>query len=401
LGIYAKYLDSGLGADMNKLGAERKKQLERIAKLRKRDVLAYAVDVSKNKSPISINYTDLLPLSDQLSNLKADAIDIILETPGGAGETAEDIVKLLRGKYKNVGVIVPGMAKSAGTLIAMAADEILMEPVSALGPIDAQIAWQGKQFSAHALLDGMEKIKKEVIATGSLNKAYVPILQNISPGELQNAEHALDFSRDLVANWLCTYKFREWTTHSSTGQPVTADERKQRAWEIASELRDQSVWKTHGRSLKIEDLRKMRLTIIDYSTQADLADAIRRYYTLLQMTFASNVYKVFETPTSQIFRMEAVQGPVLFGPSVPGMGQVSPLPLPNGANSIEAQVGCAKCGTKFVVQARLDKNAPKLPGAIQFPANNLIKCPGNGCTEVHNLKPLRDQLQAQGRTIVS
>ena len=157
MGLYAEYLDLGIGSDSARLAAERKKQIARIAAIRGRDVLAYAVDVTKSKSPININYTDLLPITDQLSNLASTSIDIILETPGGSGETAEDIVKLLRGKYQKVGVIVPGMAKSAGTLIAMAADEILMDAMSALGPIDAQISWQGKQFSADALLEGMEK----------------------------------------------------------------------------------------------------------------------------------------------------------------------------------------------------------------------------------------------------
>ena len=277
-------------------------------------MLAYAVDVTKVKSPININYTDLLPITDQLSNLASTSIDIILETPGGSGETAEDIVKLLREKYQQVGVIVPGMAKSAGTLIAMAADEVLMEAMSALGPIDAQISWQGKQFSADALLEGMEKIKKEVIATGTLNRAYVPILQNISPGELQNAENALD-ARDLVADWLCSYKFKDWHTHSSTKKQVTADERKERAQQIADQFRDHSRWKTHGRSLKIDDLRQMKLYVTDYSSTPELANAIRRYYTLLQMTFATNIYKIFETPSSQIIRMEVVQFQNIFGPT--------------------------------------------------------------------------------------
>lgn len=395
MGMYSDYLDSGLGADYHKLGLERKKQLARIAAIRKRDVLAYAVDVTKSKSPINVNYTDLLPITDQLSGLKNDAIDLILETPGGSGETAEDIVRLLRGKYKNVGVIVPGMAKSAGTLIAMAADEILMEPMSSLGPIDAQITWQGKQFSAHSLIEGVEKIKREVLSTGTLNKAYVPILQNISPGELQNAEHALTFASDLVTEWLANYKFKDWTAHRSNGAPVTSEERKQRAKEIADQLRDQSRWKTHGRSLKIEDLRQMRLDITDYSQNADLADAIRRYYTLLQMTFTSNVYKIFETPSSQIFRMEVIQTQALIGPSTP-----SPS-VPANAKSIEVKGGCQKCGTGFVIQARFDRSAPQKAGALQFPADNLLKCPGPNCKEVHDLTLLREQIQNQsGRQIV-
>ena len=212
-----------------------------------------------------------MPFQDQISNLSGTRIDIILETPGGSGEIVEDIVKLLRSKYESIGVIVPGVAKSAGTIFAMGGDEILMEPASALGPIDAQIVYQGKVFSAHALLEGMKKIKDEVTQTGTLNKAYIPILQNISPGELQHAENAYDFARDLVMDWLVKYKFKNWMTHSSTGAPVTDDERKARAREIAERLRDHGKWKTHGRSVKIDDLRAMKLLVNDYSQDPGFA----------------------------------------------------------------------------------------------------------------------------------
>lgn len=70
-------------------------------------------------------------------------------------------------------MIVQGYAKSAGTIIAMSADEIFMDAASSLGPIDAQIQWQGKVFSADALLEGMKRIKKEVEDTGILNKAGI------------------------------------------------------------------------------------------------------------------------------------------------------------------------------------------------------------------------------------
>ena len=157
------------------LTAERKKLLLQISKLRGgRDVLVYAADLNKTNAPISINYSDLLPVNDQLSNLKGTALDIILATPGGSGEVVEDIVRLVRGKYPDVAMIIPGWAKSAGSIMAMSGDEILMEPASALGPIDAQMTWQGKMFSADALLEGVEKIKKEVESTGVLNKAYIP-----------------------------------------------------------------------------------------------------------------------------------------------------------------------------------------------------------------------------------
>src|SRR5580658_5745100 len=191
MGIYTEYLEKFASGNFDELSAERKTQLKRISELRGRDVLVFAADINKGIQQISIDYSDLLPFTDQLSNLKGKQLDLILETPGGSGEVAEDLVKAMRGKYEDVAVIVPGYAKSAGTIMAMAADEILLGPFSGLGPIDAQIFYQGKQFSADALLEGMEKIKKEVSDTGTLNRAYIPILQGISPGELQNAENAL------------------------------------------------------------------------------------------------------------------------------------------------------------------------------------------------------------------
>ena len=166
---------------------------------------------------------------------------------------------MIRKKYNDVAVIIPGWAKSAGTIIAMAADEILMGSMSALGPIDAQISWQGKRFSADALLEGMNKIKEEVADSGVLNRAYIPILQGISPGELQSASNALGFSKKLVTSWLADYKFKKWDRHSSSDLPVTDEEKSKRAEEIADKLCDHGHWLTHGRSIKLEDLRAMRL----------------------------------------------------------------------------------------------------------------------------------------------
>lgn len=106
MGIYSEYLDRQF--NVPDLTAERKQQLRRISQLRGRDILVFAADLNKGEAPISINYSDLLPISDQLANLNGTALDLILETPGGSGEAAEDIVRLLRNKYQNLAVIIPG-----------------------------------------------------------------------------------------------------------------------------------------------------------------------------------------------------------------------------------------------------------------------------------------------------
>ena len=67
-------------------------------------------------------------------------IDLILHTPGGLALAAEMIAMALHYHPAKVTVMVPFYAMSGGTLIALAADEILMENYSVLGPVDPQIA---------------------------------------------------------------------------------------------------------------------------------------------------------------------------------------------------------------------------------------------------------------------
>ncbi|HPB57805.1 MAG TPA: hypothetical protein PLL49_04785, partial [Bacteroidales bacterium] len=243
MGIYSEYINKRMTFDQ--ITAERKKQLKRISDIRRRDTIVYASDYSKGNAPVSILPPDLLPFKDQLSYIKTREVDVIIETPGGIAETVEDMVELIRSKHDKVGIIIPGMAKSAGTIFSMAGDEILMGNTSSLGPIDAQVVSNGKRFSADAFLDGLEKIKKEVSDTGKLNPAYIPMLQNISPGEIQHFENAQNFSKTLVTKWLSKYKFKYWEKHSSTGKEVTQIDKENRAEEIATKLCKHSDWLTH------------------------------------------------------------------------------------------------------------------------------------------------------------
>src|SRR3981189_2433713 len=66
-------------------------------------------------------------------------LDLVLHTPGGLVLAALQIAKAVREHKGKVTVFVPHYAMSGGTLIALAADEIVMCEHSALGPIDPQL----------------------------------------------------------------------------------------------------------------------------------------------------------------------------------------------------------------------------------------------------------------------
>ena len=75
-------------------------------------------------------------------------IDLILHTPGGLVLATQQIAGALRNHAAKVTVMVPHHAMSGGTLLALSADEILMDRNAALGPVDPQVA----QYPAVSLL---------------------------------------------------------------------------------------------------------------------------------------------------------------------------------------------------------------------------------------------------------
>jgi ATP-dependent protease ClpP protease subunit len=390
MGIYRDYIDKKL--DAAQLDTERKKQLKKISELLNADVLTYAARLAPVPIalPLDIQYEDLLSFHDLLSGLKKKSIAVILETGGGSGETARDMVDALHERFEHVTFIVPGMAKSAGTIMVLGGHDILMGTESALGPIDAQIRQpSGKVISADALVEGFERVKQEVTSTGKLNAAYIPLLQQISPGEIQSAINALDFARVTVRDWLTRFKFADWDKHSSTGKPVTEDEKKVRAAEISTALSSQARWHTHGRSIRIPELTALRVKVTDYGTKPHLAEAIRRYYTLLRMTFdAGNAFKIFETPAETIARRFQQVTQAVPNPSIQGL-------LQGGAQvpTANIEVDCGKCHQKTSVQLDFMPGIPLKPGSRRYPPNGQLSCPG--CDNKIDMAPMRAAAEQQ------
>ena len=80
-------------------------------------------------------------------------IDLIVHTPGGLALAATQIANALVRHRGPVRVIVPHYAMSGGTLLALAADEIIMDPNAVLGPVDPQIG----QMPAASILKVLER----------------------------------------------------------------------------------------------------------------------------------------------------------------------------------------------------------------------------------------------------
>jgi hypothetical protein len=219
---------------------------------------------------------DIVPVfADLLEDVGEDEdLDLLLNTPGGDIDAAEKLVIMCRAHCAGFRVIVPESAKSAGTMMACAADAILMGFASELGPIDPQIYVpdaSGEIVSrpAHSFLQGLEDIKKAAKDEGGLSEAYFPLLDRLDPALLNYCRHAIERAEDFAGKWLERYQ--------CGGDP-------DRAKAIAKELGDVSKFHSHGAAIDADDAIAMGLGVEKLDSKDPLWQAVWRLYSEYHLT---------------------------------------------------------------------------------------------------------------------
>jgi len=136
--------------------------LDQFQSERKSRVIAL-IHRQESQSILGVPVSSYIDIEDSEAVLRAirltpddQPIDVILHTPGGLVLAAEQIAKALAEHKGKVTVFVPHYAMSGGTLIAMAAQEIVMDRNAVLGPVDPQIG----EIAASSILKAVE-IKKD------------------------------------------------------------------------------------------------------------------------------------------------------------------------------------------------------------------------------------------------
>jgi ClpP class serine protease len=128
-----------------RLAAQRSQLLDRFQQERKSRVIAM-IHREDTVSLFGVPVSRSIDIEDSEAVLRAirltpdeQPIDLVLHTPGGLVLAAEQIAHALVEHKGKVTVFVPHYAMSGGTLIALCADEIVMDPNAVLGPVDPQI----------------------------------------------------------------------------------------------------------------------------------------------------------------------------------------------------------------------------------------------------------------------
>ncbi|MCY3924456.1 MAG: serine dehydrogenasease [bacterium] len=229
---------------------------------------------------------------------RRNTLFVILDTPGGVVEVVERIVRVLREHYSEVKFIIPDRAMSAGTVLAMSGDEIMMDYHSCLGPIDPQLVRDDRLVPALSYLAQFDTLI-EKSKNGALSTAELILLEKLDLAELHQFELQRDLSIELLKLWLTNYKFKDWTETETRKIPVTIQMKEERASEIARQLSDHTRWLTHGRGIDMTALRnELRLKIDDFGENPKLKKAVWDYFWFLRDHMLRNGITSFvHTPT--------------------------------------------------------------------------------------------------------
>lgn len=188
---------------------QRVRLLKELERLRGSRVLVYF-----SYTPLDDNI--LFPLYSQLVSVgKTKKIDLFLHSYGGAVDTPYKVVTLIREFCESFGVIVPFVAKSAASMIAIGADEIVMGPVSELGPIDPLVKhplykelWIPVQAVRYCL-DYIQRTIAESPEPDTAALALSPIINKLDPWIIGDYEKSLKASKQYARQLLSSYMLKD------------------------------------------------------------------------------------------------------------------------------------------------------------------------------------------------
>jgi hypothetical protein len=190
---------------------------------------------------------------------RTKGLDLILHTPGGSIASTESIVRYLHLMFdKNLRVVVPQVAMSAGTMIACSAREIVLGKQSSLGPIDPQL----RGIPAQGVINEFKRALEEYKADHDSLVIWQSILQQYRPTFLGQCKQAIDWTNTFVADQLRSVMFE--------GDPE-ADTKANR---IVQMLSDADEHKAHERHIPAAKCIEMGLRVRMLEDDNELQDLV-------------------------------------------------------------------------------------------------------------------------------
>lgn len=273
---------------------------EKLVGLRKKPLLVF--DADPVFPPV------VLMTEHELLGKDYPEIDVLIHTHGGHIESAFNVTKLLRTAAKKINVLIPYKAKSAGTLICLGADNIIMSPISELGPLDTQIreSQDGDAETYKSALNGfkaLEQVQKH--AFDNLDLAAKMLVSRSGLKMAEAVKLAIDFSgktSSCLYNQLNPITIGEYARALEVGELYGINIlTRYLGWseEKAVNTVKRLVYEypSHGFSVDAEELQSLGFTVTTPSLEEAAILSMLRFVLLQEDTEGSKItIKLIEPP---------------------------------------------------------------------------------------------------------
>ena len=265
---------------------QRQEIIRHIQSITKRRLICYVAGSSRK---CIINRNDTVPFVDLLHNMQqGESVELLLHTAGGSVDTAEKLIRLLRsrvGEDTEVRVIVPEFAKSAGTVMVLGADCVVMSDTSELGPIDPQMEFADSHgnvrlHSVQTYLDAYDEHYR-ILVENPDNVASRMMPSKIDPDTVTLCKAVMARARQSAEYLLMHGMFRK-------GGNIT---------QTVSKLLDTKRWLSHSQMISWADAGDPEIgLIVEYLRQDDdLWQAYWRLYCLQRLAIEDHDKKLYES----------------------------------------------------------------------------------------------------------
>lgn len=232
--------------------------------------------MNKNVRDSTINDRDINAFMETVYNLdRTKGLDLILHTPGGDISATEQIIKYLHSMFNgDIRAIIPQMAMSAGSMIAVSCKSIVMGKQSCLGPFDPQF----NNLPCQSVLKEFDRTVNDVSRNPASLGLWQTIISKLNPTFLTLCQQADELSKDLADYILSKKDYSDEVKERIKGVFVNNDDSK-----------------VHSRHIDIQRCKDVGLKIEDLEDDPEMQDMVLSiHHCCMILGESSNIVKVVE-----------------------------------------------------------------------------------------------------------
>jgi hypothetical protein len=260
------------------LAAKKKDFIEELSRNTGRNTILYfsAFMHKPSTADASINDKDVNAFMENVHNMdRSKGLDLILHTPGGDLAATEQIIYYLRSAFNgDIRAIVPQMAMSAGSMIAVSCKSIVMGRQSCLGPFDPQLNGAPCQSIINEFYAAVKDVEEHPASLG----LWQTIISKLTPAFITQCQQADKLASELTEMILSDKGFDSET--------------KKRIKTVFSQNSDSKI---HNRHIYRDKCKSVGLDIIDLEGDQKIQDLVLGiHHACMILSEQSSILKIVE-----------------------------------------------------------------------------------------------------------